>query len=279
MNSQRTALKDMVPFPVKHRLRRTVNAFVSFPRDQASCAIKSPGRLQRQYQAWYWRRHLQRFFEQLVRPGDLVFDIGAHVGLWTLGLERVGCRVIAVEPQGACADKIASRSGERVTIVHSAVGSAAGEAELFLSANTEMASLAPGWMKTMIERAGVPAEAWSESVIVPVRTLDDLVDEFGVPEYIKLDVEGSEAQALSGLGQPVNVISFEAHGQTVDYSSAVVGRLLELDRYEFNLSPGEFPKLLWPDWRDERRLLRALKDEPTGWHNVFARRADSPARA
>jgi len=106
---------------------------------------------------------------------------------------------------------------------------------------------------------------------VPVRTLDDLIDEFGEPAYIKLDVEGSESAAIAGLTRPVRLVSFETHGQTRDDARLAVARLLELGPYEFNLSPGEFQQLQWTDWRAQAEVLRALEDDRFGWNNVFAR--------
>ena len=38
---------------------------------------------------------------QFVRPGDLVFDVGAHVGDRIAAFRRLGARVVAVEPQPA----------------------------------------------------------------------------------------------------------------------------------------------------------------------------------
>jgi len=246
---------------------------MSFPRAQASYSLTSAGPFHQKYQAWYWRRHLRRFFAPMLRPGDRVFDVGANVGQWTLALAAMGCRVIAVEPQSTCAATIASKTTREmdVTVVVAAVGAEAGEAELFLASTTEMASTARPWMEAMVERAGVPADFWHGSTVVPVRTLDDLIDEFGLPAYIKLDVEGSESQAIAGLARAVGLLSFETHGQTIEDARAAVARLLELGRYEFNLSPGEYQKLEWSEWRGAEDLLRALEDAPFGWNNVFAR--------
>ena len=45
------------------------------------------------------QRRMQRLYRQFVRPGDLVFDIGAHVGNRARALAAIGCRVVALEPQ------------------------------------------------------------------------------------------------------------------------------------------------------------------------------------
>ena len=45
------------------------------------------------------RRRARRFYGALVRPGDLCFDIGAHLGDRTAHFLTLGARVVAVEPQ------------------------------------------------------------------------------------------------------------------------------------------------------------------------------------
>jgi len=45
------------------------------------------------------RAALDRLYGEFVRSGDLVFDVGAHVGDRTACFRRLGARVVAVEPQ------------------------------------------------------------------------------------------------------------------------------------------------------------------------------------
>jgi len=45
------------------------------------------------------RRRMDRLYSEFVREGDLVFDIGSHVGDRIGSFRRLGCRVVAVEPQ------------------------------------------------------------------------------------------------------------------------------------------------------------------------------------
>ncbi len=197
-------LKQKIPFGIRLRARKLADAIVSFPRDQASFSLGAVGPLHRRYQAWYWQRHLSRFFAPMLRPGDLVFDVGANVGVWTRGLAHLGCRVIAVEPQPLLGARIRQvvPAGADVAIVAAAVGAEAGEADLFLGSIDSLATTSRSWMERMVERGGVPAKFWSESIRVSVRTLDDLIDEFGVPAYVKLDVEGGELDAVKGLTRP-----------------------------------------------------------------------------
>ena len=44
---------------------------------------------------------MDRLYGSFVRRGDLVFDVGAHVGDRVASFRRLGARVVAVEPQPA----------------------------------------------------------------------------------------------------------------------------------------------------------------------------------
>src|SRR5262245_21821949 len=43
------------------------------------------------------------FYSQVLKPGELCFDIGANVGNRLKVFRKIGARVVAVEPQPACA--------------------------------------------------------------------------------------------------------------------------------------------------------------------------------
>jgi hypothetical protein len=77
------------------------------------------------------RRHaaaMDRLYSEFVRPGDLVFDIGAHVGDRIAAFRRLGARVVAVEPQPALILTLRVLYGRHsdVVIEPKAVGRAAG---------------------------------------------------------------------------------------------------------------------------------------------------------
>ncbi len=263
------SLKQQIPFAVRHRLRLRVDAITTTPQRLASAGRTPRNRADARYQVWYRHRTMRRFFERLVRPGDLVFDIGANRGEWTAGLRSVGCRVVAVEPQPECAAAIVA--DPLVTVVVAAVGLDGGEVALFIAPQSEHATTSPEFITAMIDSGRYPAEYWSRSVSVPVRTLDGLIDEFGTPKYIKLDIEGSEPEALRSLSRVVPLLSFESHGQTLDQARDCIATIASLGDYEFNVTPGEFLLLKWRKWGEPDRVLRVLEAAPYGWNNVFAR--------
>ena len=97
-------------------------------------------------------RRLLRLYRQFLAPGELGFDIGAHVGSRVRAWRRLGARVIAVEPQPDCLRVLRLFFGrdEDVTIVPMAVGARAGRAQLALSSATPtVSSMSPDWIESV----------------------------------------------------------------------------------------------------------------------------------
>ncbi|NNK63583.1 MAG: FkbM family methyltransferase [Gemmatimonadetes bacterium] len=207
--------------------------------------------------AVYWRpgrqRGLRRLYGEFVGPGDLVFDVGAHVGDRTAAFATLGARVIALEPQPAVLPWLRRRVGRHpgVTILEEAVGRAVGTATLAVSsAHPTVSTLAEDWRRDLSDRnpsfAGV---RWDAAVEVPVTTLDLLIETYGVPRFCKIDVEGHEAEVLAGLSRPVPALSVEFVAGTFEVTRSCVARLAELGSYEYNVILGERRRFVFDRWR------------------------------
>lgn len=148
------------------------------------------------------------FYSTLVRPGDLVFDVGANVGQKTEVFLACGARVVAVEPNPLCRPILDYEFGSKrdVTVVGKAVGASEGELDLNIVGIATTASVLDDWKYL---GAGYEGGGEARKVTVPVTTLDQLIAEFGAPDFVKIDVEGFEPEVLRGLSRPVPLLSFE----------------------------------------------------------------------
>ncbi len=227
-----------------------------------------------------WRnRALARFYAQFVRPGDLCFDIGAHVGNRVWALSRLGARVVALEPQPDCMRLLRRWYGHHanVELVEQAVGAAPGTRTLFVSERTPtVTTLSRDWMAAVGATPGFAWVRWDRGIPVRVTTLDELIASYGEPAFCKIDVEGAELDVLSGLSYPLKALSFEYIPAAIGIAVACVERLGELGRYEYNWSPGELSRLQSSVWQGPAQMVDILRRMPIRGlsGDVYARRLD-----
>lgn len=202
---------------------------------------------------------LARFYASFLRPGDLAFDIGAHVGNRTLALRRAGARVVAVEPQRLFHGFLHRTLPRDVTLIHGALGAECREAAIAVSRlHPTVSSLRPDIAATIGRSEGFTHVAWDARERVAITTLDMLIARHGRPQFVKIDVEGYEAEVLAGLGHVLPVVAFEYLPASLDVAEACVTRLAALGPYRFNLVRGEAHHLALPRWTDSDTLLQAL---------------------
>ena len=227
-----------------------------------------------------WRnRALARFYAQFVRPGDLCFDIGAHVGNRLRALSRLGARVVALEPQPQCMILLRRWYGHHANIelVEQAVGATHGTRTLFVSERTPtVTTLSREWISVVGTTPGFAGVRWDHDIPVRVTTIDELVARYGEPAFCKIDVEGAELDVLRGLSHPLKALSFEYIPAATDAAVACVDRLGELGRYEYNWSPGESSRLRSSVWQGPAQMAVILRRMPISERSgdVYARRLD-----
>ncbi len=206
---------------------------------------------------------MDRLYREFVNPGDLVFDIGAHVGDRVGAFRRLGARVVAVEPQPALAFTLNILYGRKhdIVIERAAVGRAAGEVGLMVNVdNPTISTASPAFVRAAQGAPGWEGQAWGKSIRVPMTTLDALIEQHGVPAFIKIDIEGFEEEALLGLTQPIAALSFEFTTIQRDEAHACVARCVALGFSRFNAALGESQEL--GEWRPAGAILPWLDALP-----------------
>jgi FkbM family methyltransferase len=214
------------------------------------------------------RRHgaaMDRLYAKFVRPGDLVFDAGAHVGDRVAAFRRLDARVVAIEPQPALVRTLRLIYGRDrgVVIEPVALGAAAGTVELRLNIDNPTVSTASEEFVAAAHGApGWEAQAWTRSVRVPLTRLDALIERHGTPSFIKIDVEGFEAQALAGLSRPVAALSFEFTIIQRAVALAALERCVALGFSGFDAALGESQALVHGAWQSADEIRRWLEGLP-----------------
>ena len=210
------------------------------------------------------QRRLRALYNGLVSAGDLAFDLGAHAGNHTRALAAIGCRVVALEPHPDFSRLLrkAFANVSRIEIIEAAVAEIAGRAILSVSDRTPtMTTLAAGWRDDRARQPLFSAVRWDRQVEVETITLNALIEQFGRPSFVKIDVEGAEPSVLAGLSTPLTALSFEYLPEALDYTRRCLARLSQLGSYRYNWSVGETYRLSGDRWMNAVQLLEALETE------------------
>lgn len=220
-------------------------------------------------------RSLVEFYRDLVPAGGLVFDIGAHVGDRIAACRALNARVVALEPQAPAFRllKLFFSWDSKVTLMRAAVGRETGEAMLYVnSANPTVSTLSESFVSASSGAKGWEGQEWDTSRPVPVTTLDALIAAHGRPDFIKIDVEGAEAEVLAGLSAPVPLVSFEIVTMARAAGVAALQAAEALGYESFRLSLGESHVWTGP-WTDGAEMLQILEDLPDDANSgdVYAR--------
>ncbi|MET4040315.1 FkbM family methyltransferase [Bradyrhizobium sp. RT6a] len=171
-----------------------------------------------------YERVIAKSIAARVKPGMTVFDVGAHAGYYTLMLSRlVGHqgRVFAFEANPENAKKLRRHLHinrvKNVELIEAAVSDQSGMA--FFEINAHLGKY--GYMGTLAETG------------IPVQTV--VLDDFPVPDLIKMDIEGAETRAFVGasrlLSEQRTAIFLALHDQTLAEAPAI------LKRHNFLLQP------------------------------------------
>lgn len=228
-------------------------------------------------------RAWRRFYCEFLGPGDLAIDVGAHVGTRARAMRSAGAHVVALEPQAMFARFLRRTLPSDIELIEAAVGSEETLAEMAVSSrHPTVSSFKDSFVADARTAPGFDHVRWDRTERVQMFTLDGLIARYGMPAYVKIDVEGYEIEVLAGLSRPVPLLSVEYLPAFVPLALEVIDRLEALGRYHFNPVVGERSGFLWSDWRDAaavRAWLQTLDSgAPPG--DLFARLTPpSPAAA
>ena len=173
-----------------------------------------------------------------------LLDIGAHFGVFSLAAAHFGGKAVAVDPSPTATRMIERECGLNgltgsVRTIRAAVGDEAGVVDMVSSG-----VFSDGYFRKMRGRAK------SEMTRARAITIDELVDEYGKPTHIKIDVEGQEAAALRGgrttLSESSPILFIELHNEMVAAEGGdpehTLDELSHLGYDMFSLEGNQFPR-------------------------------------
>ncbi len=222
------------------------------------------------------------FLHRFITPNDLVFDVGANIGKNAQLYLDSGARVVCFEPQPECVKVLQERfqNYPSVAIEPIGLGEQEGKLEMYISSLSPTISTF-SFDYTLHSRFADRGSKWDKKIMVPIATLDQMIQKHGLPAYCKIDVENFELEVLRGLTQPIPLISFECNTDQLETSKKCLAYLQMLGYQEFNYGFGERGYFISPVWLSADELLGTINHlmETTDfsaiwglWGDIYARR-------
>ena len=217
------------------------------------------------YKATQTRRII--LYDKFLKEGDLCFDLGANTGDEARNLLDMGMKVISVEPVEYCIKYMNKRFKKDIkkgnmTIERAIVGNEIGEGVVNVCTANAMSSVDNNYGKIMKERVECSNLEWNEKEKVPMITLNSLCEKYGIPKFVKIDVEGYEYEVLKNLKYKIPAMSIEFYldfGE--DYKKITrdcIRKMESLGNYEFNITLREQMLLLYEDWKSGDEIIQTL---------------------
>ena len=202
------------------------------------------------------------FYSTLIKKNDLCFDIGANYGNRSEVFLKLGAKVVAFEPQPKPLRFLKRKFNSSITIVDKALGSKPGKSNLFISSASTLTSMSEEWIEKVKTRRFKQAN-WNNKIEVEVTTLDQMINEYGKPDFCKIDVEGFELEVLKGLKQKIGTISFEfTIPEFIDKAIDCIKHLNSLGQIICNYSPGETLKFSSEKWLSPNDFITLFNTLP-----------------
>lgn len=237
---------------------------------------------------WEWSEEAETkslpSFAPFIQPGDLVFDIGANRGRKTWIFRKLGAKVVAVEPlfafgyefvpefwwkfeQDAKVIPVARAiSRHRTAIIHinkfMPYVSSIDKAWMTESAHSPKNKQPYYKPKSLIKRT------------VAAITLDGLMGIYGIPKFMKVDVEGAENEVIQTLSVPVPALNMEFHQDWLPIEA--MKHMGGLGHYVWNYCLGTFPDFIAPHWMHRADLIAYMRKHLTekgdgSWGDIYGR--------
>ena len=147
----------------------------------------------------------------LIRSGDLIFDIGANIGYLSLlfhSLLKNTGTIIALEPSTRCFHQLQRNTAftNKIQALNMAISNKTGKHQFSETHCLERSSLEA-------------VNSCAKTIDVETIQLDDLCLKYGIPDFIKIDVEGHEFAVFQGAEKMLSsklrpLIYFEALDST-----------------------------------------------------------------
>jgi FkbM family methyltransferase len=195
----------------------------------------------------------------------LVFDVGANLGNTVKVFTQVSEKVVAFEPNALLVKGLTKMfENDNVVVDTRGLSNEVGRKIFNISEADSVSTFSQDWINDSRFSKKIK---WSHPTEVETTTLDNVIDEYGVPDYVKIDVEGYEYEVLISFTKflPNTLFAFEWAEEMKNKIYLITEHVYKLGYKSFAFT--EEDEVLFDDqltWIDYQELLNEIESfEPT----------------
>lgn len=170
----------------------------------------------------------------------MYFDIGANIGKWSLTNITKTDKIIAIEAINETFQKLKNNVGNNINIIPLNLAvcySDCNEITFYKAINADtLSTLNQDWLNNPKSRFF--GTSYVEEVCKTI-SIDNLIETYGEPELIKIDVEGGEFETIKSLTKKTNNLCFEWASETNDITLKCIDYLFNLGFNKFYVQFGD----------------------------------------
>jgi FkbM family methyltransferase len=210
------------------------------------------------------------FYSQFINKGDLCFDIGANIGHRTEIFLKLGAKVVAVEPQKDLFRYLKIKYKNKIQLENCGLGSGFRVQTMFINDASALSTFSDD----MVKNSRFSDTEWINKRQVQIKTLDSLIEKYGVPQFCKIDVEGYEYEVLSGLSKKIPYTSIEfALPENLQVLKDSISHIINLtEGAEFNYALGDDMVLASEKWFKAKNIQEFYNEKifrESSWGDVY----------
>lgn len=198
----------------------------------------------------------------VINNNDLVFDVGSNLGNKSQNFLNLGARVVAFEPQQNCHLYSLNRFkyNKNWTVENIALDNKKGKGILHIANAHTISSMSRQFIdETKKQRFQI--YNWDNCIEIDTDTLDNMIEKYGVPSFIKIDAEGYELNILEGLTKSINFISFEFTPELFDNATKCIDYIYKINNNNalYNYGSRENENFMFKNWETKEIIINYLR--------------------